>query len=397
MPERLQPLHYLILPLLMFSGLYYYLPQLPVFASPWEELLPSLPYLLGGLVVLLGWHFNSGRSLLAGLLILLTDLGLRQSAGADSSLQQQLLLLLVPFNLALVAWYPERGLLSTTALLRMGWIGLQLTAAMTLVQYHPQQLQHWLQIQPQYLPQLPVPLLIIASLSLSMTALLIRMMTRHDRFNAYLLITGIVCCGVVLQPVSSRELSLVVSVAMALWLFGLFRHSHSLAYLDDLTGLPGRRALNEHIMRLSRNHCLAMLDVDHFKKFNDTYGHDIGDQVLKLVATKLSQVRLGKAYRYGGEEFCVVFAGRSLEQTLEPLEELRQAIEDAQLQLRSGQRPKDNKTGRKRRGASNTPSNSVSVTISIGVAEYQSKTNTLKAADKALYKAKDSGRNRVCH
>ncbi len=396
-PERLQPLYYLFLPLTVFSGLYYYLPQLPLFGSPWEELLPSLPYLLGALVALLGWHFNSGRSLLAGLLILLTEIGLRQPSGSGSELYQTLLLALIPANLALVAWYSERGLLSSVALLRIGWIGIQLIAGIALVQYQPQQLQQWLHLQPQHLPQLQLPLMVMASLTLSMSALLIRMMTRQDRFNANLLITGLVCCGLVLQPVSSRELSLMVSMVLTLWLFGLFRHSHRLAYLDDLTGLPGRRALNEHLMRLGRQHCLAMLDVDHFKKFNDKYGHDIGDQVLKLVAAKLGKVKLGKAYRYGGEEFCVVFSGRSLQQTLEPLEELRQSIEDARLQLRSNQRPKDNSKGKQQRNTSNNQGQSVSVTISIGVAENQPKANTLKAADTALYRAKESGRNRICH
>ncbi len=398
MSERLQPLYFLLLPLLIFSGLYYYLPLLPAFSSPWEELLPSLPYLLGALIALLGWHFNSGRSLLACVIILLTDAGLRQSAGSSSSLYQQLLLILAPLNLALIAWYSERGLLSTAAIARIVWIGLQLVLVIALVQAQPEQLQHWLNYQPQLLPEmpLPLPLVILTTLSCSVVAMLVRLLRQQGRFDAYLLITTGVICGLILQPVSSRELSLIVSVSLALWLFGLFRHSHSLAYLDDLTGLPGRRALNEHMMRLGRQHCLAMLDVDHFKKFNDRYGHDIGDQVLKVVAAKLSKVRLGKAYRYGGEEFCVVFSGRSLNQTLEPLEEIRAAIEHASLQLRSRERPINNSQGKKQRGTAPRQGKTVSVTISIGVAEHQPKGDTLKAADKALYRAKESGRNRVC-
>ncbi|MEH6650440.1 MAG: GGDEF domain-containing protein [Motiliproteus sp.] len=399
MPDRLQPLFFLFLPLLAFACLYYFLPQLPFFSSPWEEVLPSLPYVLGALIAILGWHFNSGRSLLAGSLVLITYIGIQQSAGSDSLLYQLSLLVLIPANLAVIAWYHERGLVSPVALLRLAVIGLQLLAIILLIEHQPQQLRQWLYLQPQYLPALPLPLMVMASLALSFTALLVRLMIHTERFNAYLLLSAIICCTLIVQPLSSRELSLIISLALALWLFGLFRHSHSLAYLDDLTGLPGRRALNEHLMRLGRQHCLAMLDVDHFKKFNDTYGHDIGDQVLKLVAAKLGKVRMGKAYRYGGEEFCVVFSGRSLQQTLEPLEEIRQAIEDARLHLRSDQRPKDNEQGKKQRGTNNKPvqGQSVSVTISIGVAEQQAKANTLKAADKALYKAKDSGRNKVCH
>ncbi|MEH6470032.1 MAG: GGDEF domain-containing protein [Halopseudomonas sp.] len=394
MPERLQPLQYLLLPLIILGGVYVYLPQLPPFSSPWEELLPSVPYLLGGLIALLGWHFNSGRSLLACILILLTNLSLRQPF---EPLYQQTLLVLLPLNMAQIAWYRERGVLSPTALVRLAWIAAQIAAVTAAIHYHPEQLLQGLNFHPQQLPELPLPFVVLSTLAIAGLAVLARLLSQQDRFDAYLLISVVVSCGLILLPIPQRDLSLVISVLLALWLFSLFRHSHSLAYLDDLTGLPGRRALNEHLTRLGKQHCLAMLDVDHFKKFNDKHGHDVGDQVLKLVASKIAKVRQGKGYRYGGEEFCVVFAGRKLEQTLEPLEELRQAIEDARLQLRSAKRPQSNDQGKKQRGTAGAKSSSVSVTISIGIAEHQPKQNTLKAADKALYKAKAAGRNRVCH
>ncbi|HAG79498.1 MAG TPA: GGDEF domain-containing protein, partial [Pseudomonas sp.] len=63
--------------------------------------------------------------------------------------------------------------------------------------------------------------------------------------------------------------------------------AYLMAFRDELTGLPGRRALNERLQRLGRQYVLAMADVDHFKRFNDTYGHDVGDQVLKMVASRL--------------------------------------------------------------------------------------------------------------
>ncbi|RDE23036.1 GGDEF domain-containing protein [Motiliproteus coralliicola] len=227
--------------------------------------------------------------------------------------------------------------------------------------------------------------------------MLIRLILRPDRFNAYLLVSTLLVSTLILEPQIQRLSSLLISLMLLLWMFALLRHGHGLAYLDELTGLPGRRALNEHLKRLGRHYCLAMLDVDHFKKFNDRYGHDVGDQVLRLVAAKLSRVRLGKAYRYGGEEFCVVFPGREIEQTLEPLEEIRQTIEQARLRLREQDRPKSNRKGRKQRGKASTAGNSVSVTISIGVAQNHTKSDCLKAADKALYRAKSAGRNRVCH
>ena len=401
MLDRLSALQFLLLPLLLFGALIYSLPQLPLFQSPWEELLPSLPYLLGALIVLLGWHFNSGRSVLAALLLLLASFSLQ--APVDP-LYAQTCLILLPLNLALVAWYPERGLLSPVALLRLAWICIQVAALIILIERYPHTLQIALTYQPPFFAQfapaiegwVPVSFISLCALFLSALLLLGRMLQQRGRFDAYLLVSAIVGCSLILGSFSERGHSLLLALMLALWLFGLFRHSHNLAYLDDLTGLPGRRALNEHMMRLGRQYCLAMLDVDHFKKFNDTYGHDVGDQVLKLVASKLAQVRLGKAYRYGGEEFCVVFAGRELEECLAPLEELRSMIEHAHLKLRNPKRPKSNRKGRKQRGHGSDRSDTVSVTISIGVAEHQPKQNTLKQADKALYRAKAGGRNKVC-
>ena len=70
--------------------------------------------------------------------------------------------------------------------------------------------------------------------------------------------------------------------------------SFSMAYMDELTGLPGRRSLNETMLNLGRKYVIAMIDIDHFKKFNDTYGHKTGDQVLKMIATRLGKMGGGR-------------------------------------------------------------------------------------------------------
>jgi GGDEF domain-containing protein len=141
-----------------------------------------------------------------------------------------------------------------------------------------------------------------------------------------------------------------------------------------------------------------MLDVDHFKRFNDTYGHDVGDQVLKMVAKKILSVGGGgKAYRYGGEEFTILFAGKRVADALPHLESVRKNIEEYRLSIRGDDRPKDPRQGEAKRG-SRSGSTEVSVTISIGVAESGEGTTSevMKAADKALYRAKSKGRNQVC-
>ena len=144
---------------------------------------------------------------------------------------------------------------------------------------------------------------------------------------------------------------------------------------------------------------IAMCDVDHFKRFNDTYGHDVGDQVLKMVAAKLSQVGGGgRAFRYGGEEFLVVFRGRSAREAEPFVESLRRSMADAGFVLRGPDRP----AGKPRLALEThqTSAPRVNISISIGLAERSKRHSTpelvLDAADAALYRAKQEGRNRVC-
>ncbi|WP_409279043.1 GGDEF domain-containing protein [Pseudomonas defluvii] len=194
-------------------------------------------------------------------------------------------------------------------------------------------------------------------------------------------------------------LNIMCSQVMLMIAAAVSHEAYQMAFRDELTGLPGRRALNERMQRLGRTYVLAMTDVDHFKKFNDTHGHDVGDQVLRLVASKLSKVTGGgRAYRYGGEEFCLVFAGKSIEECMPHLEAVREVIANYNILLRNpDNRPQDDTQGRQRRGAAAAAS--VSVTISIGVAERQmehrSPDEVLKSADQALYSAKGAGRNCV--
>jgi diguanylate cyclase (GGDEF)-like protein len=150
---------------------------------------------------------------------------------------------------------------------------------------------------------------------------------------------------------------------------------------------------------LGPHYVIAMADVDHFKGFNDTHGHDIGDQVLKLVAARLAEVGGGgAAFRYGGEEFSVLFHDKSLKEALTYLERTRGSIERYKMAVRSDERPRQQEAGIRRRGDS-VPVKMLSVTISIGAAEPQVErqppAQVLKAADEALYRAKKGGRNRV--
>ncbi|MCG3728352.1 GGDEF domain-containing protein [Vibrio cincinnatiensis] len=190
--------------------------------------------------------------------------------------------------------------------------------------------------------------------------------------------------------------STMFSLAGILLLLYLLSVGHELAFKDRLTQLPGRYALDLDLQRLGRKFTVAMLDIDHFKTFNDNFGHDTGDDVLKLVASRLRHIPgRGHVYRYGGEEFTILFKGKNVAQAQESLEWLRNDIEQYDLIVRNiEERPKSQRAGMKKR--SNEKKTSVNITVSIGICDSSIEKDprrALKLADEALYKAKNSGRN----
>jgi diguanylate cyclase (GGDEF)-like protein len=194
---------------------------------------------------------------------------------------------------------------------------------------------------------------------------------------------------------TSASLNVFSSAALLMCLYAVAQESWRMAYLDELTGLPGRRALREKFQQLSGAYTIAMLDVDHFKKFNDTYGHDTGDAVLQMIAGKMQKIGGGGLpFRYGGEEFSILFKGKACEDARAHLEKLRQTIADTPFVINRGSRRKGEGKGKAK------SSKSVQVTVSIGMADSNTESSSpwdvLKLADKALYRAKNKGRNRVC-
>jgi diguanylate cyclase len=158
---------------------------------------------------------------------------------------------------------------------------------------------------------------------------------------------------------------------------------------DALTGLANRRALEEYFrsaqiaaMETGEPLSILMIDIDHFKKFNDSFGHQVGDQVLRLVARVLQEcVREGDlAARYGGEELMAVLPGAHLEICVGVAERVRHRIAEARLTRRA------------------TGEEISSVTVSTGVAQFhlaESAEAMIDRCDRALYQAKRSGRNRT--
>jgi diguanylate cyclase (GGDEF)-like protein len=163
----------------------------------------------------------------------------------------------------------------------------------------------------------------------------------------------------------------------------------AIARRDPLTGLRNRRALSEdleiHEARVSRyghSYCMAVLDVDHFKAYNDTFGHQAGDEILQTVATRLSDLlRSGDSlYRFGGEEFLCIFPEQSLESGTRAVERMRLGVEELAIPHPAGA------------GGLLTLSAGLAV---LDAAGRRSASQVLKEADEAMYRAKKAGRNRV--
>ncbi|MBD3242856.1 MAG: diguanylate cyclase [Chitinivibrionales bacterium] len=181
--------------------------------------------------------------------------------------------------------------------------------------------------------------------------------------------------------------------------YALYRTYWENAYIDELTGILNRRALNERMYRLGRHYSVAMVDVDYFKAFNDTYGHAQGDTVLKFIGCSLERSFPGNAYRYGGEEFCVVFDGAPLRTAARRIEALRQLVNSKDFYIRMPDQVREHTTVGDR-GSQVGSSIRVHISFSAGVAYRdvpdETPEDVIEMADKALYGAKRNGRAKVC-
>ena len=232
--------------------------------------------------------------------------------------------------------------------------------------------------------------------AIALGVLLIRYSFKSDAVGAGLF--WIVVSLVFRLPAAAE---LYVALAGAVMAVAVIERSHWIAYHDELTGLPARRGFNEALAAVGQMYAIAVVDVDHFKQFNDTYGHDTGDQVLRNVASHLARVPKGKGYRCGGEEFAVIYDGLTADEAVVHAERLRRSIEEDVFVVRGPARSARKRTERRTKAKLSRRGKAVetNVTVSIGIAEARGQSqepqDIVKAADKALYVAKEQGRNRV--
>jgi diguanylate cyclase (GGDEF)-like protein len=366
---------------------------------------PPAVLVAGGL---LAWRFQRGRLLLALLGLALADRAMLWLAPPDSGASHagpvivRAVAILLPASFAMLAFAGERGMLTAAGLRRLTVLGAQLACVLALwlvaaaypastaraldVALLPRPLFAWL---PLGQPASVVALLAVAILA---GGALWRP-NPESRGFLWAAIGSVIAASA--GPAGGRATLHLASAGLVL-IVATVESAYAMAYHDELTRLPARRALDDALLRVDGTYTVAMVDVDHFKKFNDTHGHDVGDQVLRMVAGRLAQVPGGgRAFRYGGEEFAVLFPGKTAEESAPHLETLRTSVASATFTTRGQDRPKRKPKSSRARGAN---VRQLAVTVSIGAAQARGSVlpeQVVKAADRALYRAKEAGRNRV--
>jgi GGDEF domain-containing protein len=386
--------------------------------------------LIAGL--LLAWRFHSSRIFFALLVLLLAQQAIEYfSSSLTSSFPSGRLAgsgagstalaavgLLVPLNFVLLSFQQEKGFSLSSLAPPSLLLFVQSVVVAVLCRPEPatavQRTLHHALAPP------PLPFATLLAFSAAAVVLLMRFLLFRKPVESGLL-WALAACLLALRFGGTGRIPTAYFATGAFILAGaIVETSYLLAYHDELTTLPSRRAFRDALLRLEPPYSIAMVDIDHFKRCNDTYGHDTGDQVLRMIASRLARVTGGgQAYRCGGEEFAILFPGKTTNDVLDHLEKLRTEIETSRLRLRGPDRRQEARgpdrrqsrlrnqgargriqTGRAIRQLSRaTPSAELAVTASIGVAtstrENPSADEVVQAADKALYRAKAAGRNRI--
>jgi diguanylate cyclase (GGDEF)-like protein len=375
--------------------------KLGVVLDPDSRVLRLLPVavFLAGLV--LSAVFRRSRIFFALLALALAQAALaivtRRLSPATAHALGSIVGILLPLNLLAMAFLKERGIISPPGRRRLAAAAVQVVAAAVLCLPQLVPAAQWL--DRSFFPEafsawshLAQPAMLCFVLAVAtMAGLLLRRYSTMESGLLWALLASWIGLG---MGGNSSRAGVFFAAAGATLLVALLETSYKMAYHDELTQLPSRRALNEAIMKLPEAYTVAMVDVDHFKKFNDTYGHAAGDHALRLVASRLAHIAAGgRAYRYGGEEFAVLFPGKPPDEVTVYLDRMRRIIEQSTFVVRGKDRRKL-KNGKSRTVAVKKETN---VTVSIGVASsnggHMTAAEVLRLADQALYRAKAKGRN----
>jgi diguanylate cyclase (GGDEF)-like protein len=397
----LRRLALILFPVLLLALAFFLYPEMLLLPASQLVVIELLPLVTGLITLALCLRFNRSRMFFSVLTLVLSYVLLQwylpTATATDAALVWSALCLLLPFNLVIFSLLRERGMLTWWGATRFAVLVIPFLLLFGLAQFYPapvQTLLAWHITDVELLGGVQFPQVAVLMMLFAVLVLNGRLFARPAAQNSALFGALVAALVMLHLQQNSTASALFATAAILMLAVAVVQESWSMAYIDQLTSLPGRRALEEELLKLGGNYTIAMVDIDHFKRFNDRHGHDAGDQVLRMVAARIKEVGSGgRAFRYGGEEFTIVFAGKQREDTIAPLDSLRRRIAESRFQLRR----KDRRLGKNNATRSGQK---VKVTISIGVANRNDRHpvphDVIKSADRALYRAKKQGRNRVC-
>ena len=295
--------------------------------------------------ILLAWRFHSSRVLFALLTLLLAHRAVeffsagRMSSAGPGRIAIEAVAFLLPLNFIALSVSGERGSVFPAIVPKLAVLFFE--SVFVAIICRPGTTTGPGFLHPDFLGKLlstRIPTVAVLAFVAAVVVLLLRFLLYGKPTESGLL-------WALLATFFSFQAGGVGPAATAYWataglilVSSIIENSYLLAYHDELTTLPARRAFNDALLHLEAPYAIAVVDIDHFKTFNDTYGHETGDQVLRLVAAKLANVTGGgRAYRVGGEEFSILFRGKSVKDALPHLEQLRAAIGASRFRVRAGE------------------------------------------------------------
>lgn len=356
----------------------------------YKYILQYTLYFLFILALLISFFLNKSKVFFLQLLLLLHFLLIDFYSNLDYSFYPALSIFILLFNIFFISFYKERGVFTGNGLRRIFFIIIQFYFYYLIASksnLYNELIELLFQVNNSFFA-LSVFLFLLSIINIG------KNLNSNEDYAFFFVLINIFVLFFYMKSNYDFLILIFSLLSVLFFIFAILKDFYAIAYLDELTGLPGRRALREEVLKLGDNYSIAMLDIDFFKKFNDKYGHDVGDQVLKMVASMMERVKGGaKVYRYGGEEFTILFPGKSCKEAYPFLEELRESIASRPFVIRN------NKRNKKKAGKTTITGEEVTITVSIGVAEKTNKeknpAEVIKKADQELYKAKRRGRNCV--
>lgn len=365
-----------------------------------------LPYLIFLLGLYIGWKFSRSRLIFVLLILTMADRTLQTltfqfTAGVNIDLIVfNIISFILPLNILIIAFLRERGIFTWQGIWRLSLICLQPFIIYTLVKFRYLSFfsfLNWEFLKSDWFQQADIPQLSMLIFIVTAIFLVVNYILRKDMIESGLFWVLLCVFGALVEKGSPAPASAYLSTGGLILILSSLKYSHKVASRDELTGLPTRRSLSETFLKLPARYSIAIVDIDNLKTHNDEYGHETGDQILRMVASRAQEVAgSGKIFRYGGEEFCIILPEKSVNETRLIMEQLRRKISRRLFVIRSRKRPLQ-----KPKDPDNAPRSNekIKITVSIGIAErnenLREPEDVIKAAEEALQQAKKTGRDRL--